>query len=311
MHISVILCTWNNCNRLKITLEAISQCFVPPGVKWELIVVNNNCTDETDRVVCEFYEVLPVRCIKEPKQGLSRAKNTGLAVASGELVIWTDDDVKPCKGWIASYWESYQNKPDGFFFGGPVKSEFEIENPDEDLLKCAPASVKGLDFGMNQKILNVNEKLLSANWACSLKNLKLVGGFNQSLGLGASAKNIRVGEETDIMDRLNEKGLKPWYIPDGLVNHFVPKEKITVMHIASRIRANGYYNGYQDYQNFNKTAILRQIKYFSYLLFHSLRLVKFTSLWLFRLFTGEKGYIEYFKIIKITEMLKIVFLHNK
>ena len=82
MNVSVIICTWNNCRRLAITLDAISQCVIPPNLQWELVLVNNNCTDETQRVAREFANKLPLVYVEEPQQGLSRAKNKGLRVAS-------------------------------------------------------------------------------------------------------------------------------------------------------------------------------------------------------------------------------------
>ena len=57
--VCVMLCTWNNSSRLRITLDAIAQCEVPEGLCWELVLVNNNCTDDTDAVAAEFAERLP------------------------------------------------------------------------------------------------------------------------------------------------------------------------------------------------------------------------------------------------------------
>ena len=84
--VSVVLCTWNNAKRLAITLDAISKCAF--DMKWELVVVNNNCSDETDQVVEACREKLPIVYVHETRQGLSRARNAGLSAASGELVVF-------------------------------------------------------------------------------------------------------------------------------------------------------------------------------------------------------------------------------
>ncbi len=238
--LSVILCTWNNARRLRITLDAISQCDVPDMLDWELVLVNNNCTDETDRVAEEFSGRLPLRYIHQPKPGLSNARNAGLAHASGRLVLFTDDDVRPYPGWIAAYWQAYQAMPEGFYFGGPVESEFEGERPPEDLLKLAPWSVRGLDWGGTARRATRGERFISANWACPREVILAVGGFDTQLGLNPGSGKVRTGEELDLMDRLQEAGLQPWYLPEARIRHFVPMNKCSIDHLAARKAATGY-----------------------------------------------------------------------
>jgi glycosyltransferase involved in cell wall biosynthesis len=48
MDISIVIPTWNNCRRLAQTLSALCGCDVPPALEWELVVVNNQCTDDTN-----------------------------------------------------------------------------------------------------------------------------------------------------------------------------------------------------------------------------------------------------------------------
>lgn len=87
MKISVIICTWNNAKRLAITLQSFTTCSIPDDVTWEVVLVNNNCTDETDQVVGQFKGKLPLVYVREPQQSLSRARNAGLAVATGRLIV--------------------------------------------------------------------------------------------------------------------------------------------------------------------------------------------------------------------------------
>src|SRR5688572_22177939 len=120
MDVSVVMCTWNNCERLRITLDAFRSVDVPETCSWELIVVNNNSTDATEAVVDEFVPVLPIKLVSEPVQGLSRARNAGVSEASGRWVVFVDDDVTPSRQWLSSYWRSFGERPTGYFFGGPV-----------------------------------------------------------------------------------------------------------------------------------------------------------------------------------------------
>ena len=145
MNLSIVICTWNNSKRLKITLESISQCVIPKDLDWEIVIVNNNCTDDTNLIVQDYLDKLPLKYVKEPILGLSCARNRGLSVADGELILFTDDDVKVSKEWIYSYWITFVDKSVGFYFGGPVIPEYELPSINPELLEASPPSIKGLN----------------------------------------------------------------------------------------------------------------------------------------------------------------------
>lgn len=238
--VSVIICTWNSASRLRITLNALAQCHVPSELDWELVLVNNNCTDDTDVVAADFKSRLPLEYVHEARPGLSNARNAGLAAASGKLIIFTDDDVRPEKDWLAAYWSAYSANGERHYFGGPVASEFEEQPSDDELLRLAPWSVKGLDWG-EEVVIGRHMPFIGPNWACPREALDEVGGFDASLGIVGGSKKVSTGEESDVMRRLRGAGYKPCYLPKARLYHFVPSSKIAVSHIAARQEAYGYY----------------------------------------------------------------------
>lgn len=234
MDVSVILCTYNNADRLRITLNAFCRLNRPEGVEWELVAVNNNSTDETEHVIHSFADRLPVAYVYEPKQGKSRALNTGLHAAGGDLIVFTDDDVKPSPGWLIAYWDAYRERPEGYYFGGPIESEFEDEPPDDDLLDVAMPSVAGLNYGPEP---SEEDFFVGANWACPSKYLGKVDPFNERLGLRLKAGKEKpsVGEETEVMANLRKNDIKGWYIPEAKIIHYVPDKKCNIEHVVSRM----------------------------------------------------------------------------
>lgn len=246
MDVSIVLCTWNNCERLSVTLDTIASLKIPPSVVWELVIVNNNSTDNTPAIISSFSDKLPINYILEPKQGLSHARNAGLMAATGKLLIFTDDDVKPCTDWLGVFWHAYQLNPEDSFWGGPIESDFESVRINRSVLQYAPPSVKGLDLGDEVRFLGHKEYLISANWACPSLALKEIGGFDVGKGLNPTSGRMSIGEETDLMDRLKQKGFKSVYLPQAKISHFVPKSKSSLKHIASRSRAWGYYCGEKE-----------------------------------------------------------------
>src|SRR5581483_541916 len=103
MHVTVAICTWNRCKLRDQTLAQFQNLRIPEGVTWELLVVNNNCTDQTDLVLENYRSRLPLRRLFEPKQGHCHARNCAVAAATGELLLWTDDDVLVNPEWLAAY----------------------------------------------------------------------------------------------------------------------------------------------------------------------------------------------------------------
>src|SRR4051794_16576472 len=71
--------------------------------EWEVVVVDNGCTDGTLAVVDAWRARLPdVRVVAAPRRGLNRARNAGAAAARGELLAFCDADDVVCDGWLTA-----------------------------------------------------------------------------------------------------------------------------------------------------------------------------------------------------------------
>ena len=237
---SIIIATWNNADRIDGTLRSICAMRVPDDLNWDVVVVNNNCTDHTDDVVGRYQELLPLRLVREQRQGLSHARNAGLAVASGELIIFGDDDIRVSPAWLMAYMFAFRENPAGYFFGGPVLSDYEAGPPSEEIRDFAAASVVGVDLGAKERVLD-RPAFIGPNWACRRVDLDHYGGFDPELGLNPEKGQVLVGEEKELMRRMMEDGIRPLYLPRASVEHFVPAEKCRLRHIADRLEAGAYY----------------------------------------------------------------------
>lgn len=257
MDMSIIIPTYNNAKILSRTLKSLRTLPISCGFEWELVVVNNNSTDNTDEVVRSYVECLPIKLIFEGRQGTSVAKNTGINSSTGKLIVFTDDDVRPARDWLNVFWGGYCENPVGCFWGGPVISEFESEKPPWRLLRYAPPSVSGLDFGNQQKVIGRDQYFIGANWSCPRAAIVANGGFDVNMGLAASDKWVRVGEETDLMSRLRESGCQGIYLPQAINHHFVPAVKTTLQHIASREEAHAYYAAMKVFSGMNLRGVPR------------------------------------------------------
>ena len=99
--ISVIICTRNRAESLRATLETIGKLSVPEGWTVELLVVDNGSSDHTADVVRRAsIPLMPVKHILEPRVGKSHAYNTGISTATGDVLLFADDDVRVPANWI-------------------------------------------------------------------------------------------------------------------------------------------------------------------------------------------------------------------
>ena len=98
--ISVVVCTFNRADLLETSLEALDEQILESS-EYEVIVVDNNSTDNTLNVVEELCNRLTsLRYCFEPNQGLSHARNRGWREAMGEYVAYIDDDCKVPGQWL-------------------------------------------------------------------------------------------------------------------------------------------------------------------------------------------------------------------
>ena len=129
MFITIALSTWNRATILDQTLFQMRLLRIPAGVQWELVVVNNNCTDDTDAVIARHSGDLPLRRLFEPNQGSSYGRNRAITASAGEVICFTDDDVLVDPEWLAEYVQAAKAWPQAGFFGGRIEPWFVKEPP--------------------------------------------------------------------------------------------------------------------------------------------------------------------------------------
>lgn len=236
--ITVAICTWNRSELLAKTLGRMTELEVPPGLRWELVVVNNNCTDDTDVVIERFKRSLPIRRVFEPKPGHSNSRNAAVREARGSHLIWTDDDVLVDPRWLSHYVQAFERWPEAAVFGGPITPWFEGDPPGW-LLRVLP-SVEGAfalrDFGDAVVPLTLEKKPFGANFALRAIEQKR---HRYDPSLGRRPGSMLSGDETALIGRILENGGHGWWIPGASVKHFIPKERQSASYLHHFFRGYG------------------------------------------------------------------------
>jgi hypothetical protein len=237
--LTVAICTWNRCALLDATLAALGRATRPPGLAWEVLVVDNGCTDATDQVVAAHSAHLPVRLVREPRAGLSFARNAAVAAATGDYVLWTDDDVLVEPGWLAAYHEAAMRWPAAAFFGGAIAPHFEGEPP-AWLLAALPQVANAyslLDLGDEPRPCDGRWLPYGANFAVRA-DAQRRHAFDPALG--RRRQEMLAGEEWAVLRRLVDEGESGWWVPDARVRHVIPTSRQTVRYLRAYYVGDGF-----------------------------------------------------------------------
>ncbi len=221
---TVALCTHNNADRLKRTLEDLTKMQTPEA-PWELLIIDNGCLDSTPQFLIHYLwpKSWQVRVVREEKLGLSNARNRAIVESQGEYLIFIDDDETVDPDWLCAYERLILAKsPDAF--GGRICVIIEDMRPpwlSDELLgflgelnrmdKIAPLVDPGTSFN-------------GGNFGIRKSVCESIGKFDAMLG--RKGKDNTGGEEVDFYHRLLYAGMKVWWTPEAIIHHRIQANKL-------------------------------------------------------------------------------------
>jgi len=223
-----VICTWNRARFLDRTLQQCCRLRIPDGLDWELLIVENNCTDETPAVIQSFADRLPIVREVEPVLGLTRARNRALDAARGDLVIFTDDDVLVDENWLAELWGAAKRWPDAAYFGGLITPLYLEEPPrwyraNERILKTFVGVSH--DLGDTERALGPQEFPWGPSMAYRRAAFEKIR-FRQDIGRRGRERTD--AEEEVYGDQLVKAGFKGVWVPSAKVQHVVGAEQLSL-----------------------------------------------------------------------------------
>lgn len=237
MATSVIIPTYNRPQTLLQALRSLQNQKLP---SFEIIVVDNADDSKVRCLVGEFNQTarVPVRYVPEPRVGLHNARHAGARAAAGEILVFTDDDATFDRCWLQAYAEAFELNSEMAASGGPVRPVWETPPPQWLLNYVGDAKwfpilslwepyqgfrldSKGLFFGVNMAIRR--------------DVLFEVGGFNPE-SFGATW----LGDgETGLNRKLWQRKMPVGYVPNAVVYHHIPPERMTIEYLRRRMANEG------------------------------------------------------------------------
>lgn len=223
MLISIVICTYNRSNILEILLNSIKELDYDLN-DFEVIVVDNNSSDNTKKVVEKFStRQKNIKYLFEEEVGLSNARNTGWNNSNGLYIAYIDDDCKVPKKWLKVAKDVIDKFSPGMF-GGPYYPYYISKKP--HWFKDSYGTSKHAE---QSGIMKEGQYISGGNFFIKKSLLKDLGGFNPCYGMKGS--EMGYGEETELIRIFRRKYTNQdvYYEEKLLLYHLVRREKMSIL----------------------------------------------------------------------------------
>ncbi len=244
MDLSVIIPTRNRAGLLARMLDGLRRQAFASDVAYEVIVVDNGSTDTTPEVIRDaaphFSNFL---AIAETTPGLHAARHAGLRHASGEILVYCDDDIVPEPTWLQGISDSFLIR-NVAIATGPCLPEYEIAPPDWVEGRKLPVEDGWLIYAYSLLQLGELPRSIPPNGAfgCNFSvrrdALVAAGGFHPD-ALPWELIEYRGDGEAGLAESVEAKGGRTYYNPDAAVRHWVGADRLTPDYIYRRGFAEG------------------------------------------------------------------------
>ncbi len=227
LSLDVIIPTFNRSALLKAALHSLLRASAPPTLQINLIVVDNNSTDDTRSVVetIAASAALPVRYLSETRQSSSFARNTGILASHADLIGFIDDDEEVDPQWFEVIAREFADLATDFI-GGPYYADAALVLP--DWLPCDYPAVIGIMQPRPRGVFgsSFTGNLNGGNSVFRRHVFEQVGLYSTELGRGAKA--LLSEEDAELYGRVRAQGHHGIFVPDLVIIHHIPPERLTI-----------------------------------------------------------------------------------
>jgi glycosyltransferase involved in cell wall biosynthesis len=226
LKLSVVICTYNRSDCILDALHSLVRQTLPRN-RFEVLLINNNSADATENLCKHFAQQTPgfnYRYLVETQQGLSHARNRGIAEAAGDILVFMDDDATAAPDYLERILGFFQQTPGAAGCGGRIYPRFESRRP-RWMSHFLLSLTSSLDMGNKVKVFTRRQFPIGANMAVRSRMFATYGLFNPELG--RKGNSMDGAEEKDFFYRLTAAKEKIYYVPGAIVHHYVPDRRLT------------------------------------------------------------------------------------
>jgi glycosyltransferase involved in cell wall biosynthesis len=257
MFVTIIIPTYNRAKLLDITLNSLLEQNYPKDL-YEIMVVDNNSTDNTAQVIKNWSEKTNglIQYYFEGRQGSHFARNGVVKYAKGDILYFTDDDMIADKAMLRELVSVFQKYPEVGSATGRVLPRWETEPPHWVKKYCTNGWLSLHDRTGDEFVSDDDFGVFSCHQAVRKALFIKAGGYNPDIVNGEWLGD----NETGLNIKLREQGAKFGFTKDAVTLHMIPSARMTQQYLDKRFANQGNCDCYTDYRafRFSKSELSEQ-----------------------------------------------------
>lgn len=239
--ITILFATHNGARTLPRMMAALER-LEAPARRWRIVAVDNASTDETAAILADAATRLPMTVLTCAIPGKLPALKMGAAAATGDLVVFTDDDVEPVPGWLRAYEAAADAHPEAGFFGGPITPiALEPLSPWYDVSERFHGELFARSR-IEDGPIDPEDDMFGPNFMLRREHLDVLDATPDWIGPTfetSKAKSFPLCDDTAIMMAASSKGLVARGVADARVSHLVRGFQTDLKFMLERAQRHG------------------------------------------------------------------------
>ncbi|MGB6169265.1 MAG: hormogonium polysaccharide biosynthesis glycosyltransferase HpsE [Geitlerinemataceae cyanobacterium] len=239
---TVAIPTYNGAKRLPEVLAKLKAQIQTESIRWELLIVDNNSTDNTAKLIQSYqqdwFEPYPLEYSLETQQGASFARLKAVREAKGKWVGFLDDDTLPAENWVAAAYRFGERHPKAGAYGSQVHGDYEVKPPRnfEKIASFFAITERGSQphrYEPKMKMLPPSAGLvvLKQAWCESVPQKPFLSG--------RSSLSILNSEDLEMVLYMQNAGWEIWYNPEMEIYHKIPRQRLQREYLLYLMRSTG------------------------------------------------------------------------
>lgn len=241
---TIAIPTFNGEQRLSAVLDRLHRQVGTERFEWEIVVVDNNSTDQTAQVVRQYQQqwtaAWPLRYYTESEQGAAFARQRAVDVAQGEWIGFLDDDNWPAQNWVAMAYEFGRSHPEVGAFGGRVLPQFDPEVDIPERFEQIAPYFAIVERGTEAHQYLFSMKMLPPGAGLVVQRRAWLEAVPRQLVLNHRGKDaFLASEDLEAVLHIQKAGWQVWYAPTLEIWHHIPAWRLEPHYLLSLVRCIG------------------------------------------------------------------------
>jgi glycosyltransferase involved in cell wall biosynthesis len=255
---TVAICTYNGEDRIIEVLEKLRSQVGVEGISWEILIIDNNSTDDTAELIQEYIsnwaEIYPLKYCFEAEQGLAFARRCAIKEAKSDLIGFLDDDNLPYPHWIEAAYKFAQTHENAGAYGGQIHGKFEVEPPPgfERIARFFAIIEGKKTYCYNEKYQSTKKRMFPPGAGIVIRKQAWLES------MPANPLLPQTNEDLEMLNYIWQNGWTLWFNAEMELDHLIPKSRFEKEYLIKFFRQNGlcrYYYRMLNYQPWQRPVM--------------------------------------------------------